>query len=114
MGTEQFSLIREALARLNLTDGLSFPELTLEAADRLPRDATVIAILPQVSPETAIALASLRKQGYAVTALVNVFESLDFATASGPLLAEGIEVRHLRDEDSIASICRKYALASVT
>src|SRR5262249_33437578 len=47
-GPEQFSRILEALARLELTEGrgLTFPQLVVEATSRLPRDATVVAILP--------------------------------------------------------------------
>src|SRR5436305_5234414 len=69
-GIEQFQLIREALARLEVTDGLSFARLVIEVTPRLPRDATVIAILPAVSIETATALGSLRRQGFAVSALL--------------------------------------------
>ena len=113
VGSDQFIQIRESLARLELTDGLSFPELVVECSNRLPRDATVIAILPKVTAENAIALSNLRSQGYSVTVLVNLFEYDDFAKASGKLLAEGIEVRHLRDEESISSICQNYAVSTM-
>jgi uncharacterized protein (DUF58 family) len=69
-GFDQFQKIREALARLEFTDALSFPRLTLEVASRMPRDATVIAILPRVPTETAIALGTLRRQGFAVSAIL--------------------------------------------
>ena len=36
----------------------------------MPRDATVIAILPRVPVETAVALGTLRRQGFAVTAIL--------------------------------------------
>ena len=48
-GPEQLVRILEALARLELTEGLTFPQLVIEATSRLPRDASVVAILP-VSP----------------------------------------------------------------
>src|SRR5262245_41953848 len=44
-GVEQLQRIRETLARVELTDGMTFPQLILEAVGRLPRDATVIAVL---------------------------------------------------------------------
>jgi uncharacterized protein (DUF58 family) len=109
-GPEQLMRILETLARVELTDGLPLPALIDEAASRMPRDATVIAILPPGSSESAIALGNLRRRGYAVTALLNMFEEYDFADAAGRLLAEGIEVRHLRDESSIMEICRRLAL----
>ncbi len=53
---------------------------------------------------------NLRRRGFAVTALLNVFEDADFADAAGPLVAEGIETRHLKEEASIMEICRQYVL----
>src|SRR5438128_9290781 len=47
-GVEQFQQIRETLARVEMTDGLSMPQLLAEVTSRLPRDATVAAILGDV------------------------------------------------------------------
>jgi uncharacterized protein (DUF58 family) len=109
-GPEQLVRILETLARVELTDGLDLPALLEESASRMPRDATVIAILPGASQESAIALGNLRRRGFAVTVILNIFDGMDFADASAPYLAEGIETRHLRDEASIVEICRQYAL----
>jgi len=102
--------ILATLARVELTDGLPLPALVEETASRMPRDATVIAILPGSSQESAIALGYLKRRGFAVTVILNLFETYDFADAAAPYMAEGIEVRHLRDEMSIVEICRSYAL----
>jgi hypothetical protein len=102
--------ILETLARVELTDGLTLPQLIEETASRMPRDATVLAILPGSSEESALALGVLRRRGFAVTAILNLFETYDFADAAAPFLAEGIEVRQLRDEQSIVEICRRFAL----
>ncbi|WP_425614899.1 DUF58 domain-containing protein [Anatilimnocola sp. NA78] len=109
-GGDQLQQILEVLARLELTDGLSLPQLILEAASRLPRDATVIALLPRVTHEIAISLGMLRRRGLAVVALINVFEITEYADAAGPLMAEGIETRHLPDESAVAEICAQYWL----
>ena len=109
-GPEQLMRILETLARVELTDGLTLPQLTIETANRLPRDATVIAILPKATTESAIALGSLRRRGLAVIVVLNVHDEYDFAQASGPFLAEGIETRHLKDEAAIVEICRQYVL----
>jgi uncharacterized protein (DUF58 family) len=109
-GAEQLTRILETLARVELTDGLPLPALIEEAASRLPRDATIIAILPPGSTESAIALGNLRRRGFAVTALLNLHDEWDYAEAAGPLLAEGVETRHLKDENSIIEICRQMAL----
>jgi uncharacterized repeat protein (TIGR01451 family) len=109
-GPEQLLRILETLARVELTDGLPLPALIAEAASRMPRDATVIAIVPPGSTESAIALGNLRRRGFAVIVLLNLFEEWDFATAAAPFLAEGIDTRHLKDESSITEICRSFAL----
>jgi uncharacterized protein (DUF58 family) len=109
-GPEQIVRILETLARVELTDGLPLPALIDEAASRIPRDATVIAILPPGSTESAMALGNLRRRGFAVTVLLNMHDEWDFAIAAAPFLAEGIDVRHLKDEESIMEICRSLAL----
>ncbi len=109
-GPEQLHRILETLARAELADGLPFANLVLEVAPRLPRDATVLAIVSRADPAAAIALGGLRRQGLAVEALVNVFGEFDFEDAAAPLVAEGIPVRQLRDEASIAELCRQQVL----
>jgi uncharacterized protein (DUF58 family) len=109
-GADQLLQILETLARVELTDGLTLPQLVEETMSRLPRDATVIAILPRVTTEQAIALENLKRQGYAVTAILNLHDEMDFAKASGPLLAVGISTHQLRDESAIATVCRQFIL----
>jgi uncharacterized repeat protein (TIGR01451 family) len=109
-GAEQLVRILETLARVELTDGLTLPQLIEETASRMPRDATVIAILPGSSQESALALGMLRRRGFAVTVILNLFETYDFADAAAPFLAEGMEVRQLQGEQSIVEICRQFAL----
>jgi uncharacterized protein (DUF58 family) len=110
-GVEQFQLIRETLGRVELTDGLTFAQLLIEAADRLPRDATVIAILPEVSVETALALGNLRRQGYAVSAVLILIDDERLEQTFGRLMAEGIsDIRHLRDEKGLPTLCQHQAM----
>jgi uncharacterized protein (DUF58 family) len=111
-GPEQFMRIREALARLELTSGFDLPSLLSETYSRLPRDATVIVLLSAVSDQTAIALGNLRRQGFAVSAILNVFDDYQFSQAAGRLLAQGIDARHLKDEQSIVTICQRQLLHS--
>jgi uncharacterized protein (DUF58 family) len=121
-GVEQLQRIRETLARLELTDGLTCAGLLLEAANRLPRDATVIAVLPDVPVETAIALGNLKRQGFAVTVVLIVIPEDELERAHGRLLAEGLrDVRHLPSEDLLAALCSQnvqntapYQLADLT
>lgn len=119
-GPEQFQRIRESLARLELTDGLTFPQLLVEASSRMPRDATVVAIMGDVSAEAAIALGNLHRSGFAVTAIVVLSSgegqfgqesSLrtrgtdDTVDKIGRLIAQGIEVRHIDHEAAISQMC---------
>ncbi|MHC4177162.1 MAG: DUF58 domain-containing protein [Planctomycetota bacterium] len=109
-GAEQLMRILETLARVELTDGLDLAQLITETASRLPRDATVVALLPAPTAETAVALGNLRRSGFAVTAILNIYDQDDFAQASARLMGEGIESRHLRDREGIVTICRNYVL----
>ena len=98
-GVEQFQRIREALARLEFSDGLTFARLVLEVSPRLPRDATVIAILPAVSIETSTTLGNLRRQGFAVSAILIGLGDEELLVAHGRLLSEGVrDVRHVNSE----------------
>jgi uncharacterized protein (DUF58 family) len=107
-GFDQFERIRETLARLELTDGRAFAETVIEVAPRLPRDATVVAIMPRVPIESALALGLLRRQGFAVSAvLVGLAEdgSDDRAVAAGRLIAEGIrDVRFVNTEAELMNL----------
>jgi uncharacterized protein (DUF58 family) len=109
-GVEQFRRIQETLARVELNDGLSVAGLIAEAGHRLPRNATVVAILGQADLETAIALGSLRRHGYAVTAVLVQFLEEAGEAAHARLAAEGIDVRNVRDEESIVGLCQRQLL----
>lgn len=108
-GVEQFQRIREVLARVELTDGLSFAHLVVETASRLPRDATVVALLPHVPVETALALGNLQRRGFAVTAvLLMLGDDHAIAQGHGRLVAEGVrDVRHLKSEAELAWLCQR-------
>jgi len=112
-GHEQLVQILETLARIELTDGLSFAHLLEETASRLPHNATVRALLTAVTPEAVIALGNLRRKGYAVSALVNVYHIHEFERAAGLLAAHGIEARYLRDKESVSTVCQNYVLGKM-
>jgi hypothetical protein len=104
-GPEAFTRIRETLARVELSDGLTFDRLLIEAEPRLPRDATVVAVLAEVTPETAITLGRLRRQGFAVSAVLLAFNDVERIDSAGPLIAQGIPVRALSDEEELYRFC---------
>ncbi len=106
-GVEQLQHIREALARVEMTDGLTFAQLLFDTTARLPRDATVVAVLPDVSFETAVALGNLRRRGFAIAAVLVLLDDTGLERCYGRLLAEGVrDVRHLPNEEALPSLCR--------
>lgn len=111
-GFDQFQKIREALARLELSDALDFAQLCLEVAPRIPRDATVIAILPRVPPETAVALGTLRRQGFAVTSILIGLDENHKLEAHGRLLAERVrDIRYANTEEELSHLGANTATA---
>lgn len=108
-GADQFARIHAALARVELTDGLSLAQLLSEVGSRLPRDAAVVAIVPLPAPESVVALLGLKRRGYRVTAVVNTYDANELADAAAPLVAAGIRVLHLRDEAALATLCQQAA-----
>lgn len=113
-GIDQFQKIRESLARLELTDGMTFDRLVFEMLPRLPRDATVICLLPRVPIETSLALGHLRRQGFAVSVLlIGLADDGSDArvVAAGRLLAEGIrDVRFINSELEVSSLGDRSAM----
>ncbi|WP_439629641.1 DUF58 domain-containing protein [Gemmata sp.] len=104
-GFDQFQRVREALARLELTDAFTFPQLVLNVTPRLPRDATVIAVLPRVPADSAAALGALRRQGFAVTAVLVGLSDSERLDAHGRLLAETVrDIRFVNTEEELAHL----------
>lgn len=107
MGSDQLQRIREVLAVVELGDGLDFSRLVLETQSRLPRDATVLAILAGVSVEAAITLGNLRRQGYAVTVVLVMLDDDALDTAFKRLWAQNLrDVRHLAQAEMLPDLCR--------
>jgi uncharacterized protein (DUF58 family) len=112
-GVEQLQRIREVLARVELSDGLTLAELIVEAAHRLPRDATVVAVLPDVPVETAVALGNLRRRGLAVTAVLVLMDDSALEKAYARLVSEGVrDLRHLASEALLPELCRQQVQRS--
>ncbi len=106
-GPEQLGQILEALARLELTDGLTFAQLLVETASRLPRDATIVAILSRADEQTALVLGNLKRQGFAVTAIVVMHDDKHYPETAGRLIAQGVDVRRVENEISVSALCQQ-------
>jgi uncharacterized protein (DUF58 family) len=105
-GPQQPLRIRDLLARLEKTDGLDLPALIRETTGRLPRDATVLALVNRIRPIDAWALIQLRRQGYTIAAIVNTYEPSDFANRAAPLVAAGMACYQLADRASVSQVAR--------
>lgn len=105
-GPDQFQNIREALARVELGDGLTFPEFVREVTPRLPRDASVIAVLADVTIETALALSQLKQAGFALSLLLVQLDPDRLEKAYGWLYAQNLrDVRRVGSETELAELC---------
>ena len=108
---DRFTRILQTLARLEHTDGLEFSQMVLEIAPRIPRDATVVAILRRVNPTMAAALGALARQGFLVTAVVVTYDVDILPDWAKPpdwaemLLAQGIDFRMVNTEESLMNLC---------
>ncbi len=109
-GADQLLRMLETLARVELTDGLTLAQLVSETAHRIPRDATVIALLPSATIEAALALGGLRRRGLAVEAILATSQAYEFEESAGRLAAEGVPTRQLAQPSDIAALCRAAVL----
>lgn len=109
-GPEHFQALHRSLARLERTNGLPLEDMLLQTQSRMPRDATVLVIVQNVTESAAMALGLLARQGYSVAAIVNNYEDEALQVAVGRLLANRVAVYHLLDESSIPQICKEMIL----
>jgi uncharacterized protein (DUF58 family) len=110
-GEDQLAEILAALARLEHTDGLDFAGMIREAAPRISRDTTVVAVLGAVTPQIAVALGDVARRGWLVTALVVSVEMEAVPDWARPpdwaemLLAQGIDFRVVNSEEAVGNLC---------
>jgi len=110
-GEDQFTRILATLGRLEHGDGLDFSAMVTEAAAKISRDATVVAVLGSVTPGIAVALGDLARRGLLVTAVVVSFgmEAVPDWAKPPPwaemLLTQGIDFRVVNSEESITDLC---------
>jgi len=110
-GGDRFGQILETLARLEHTDGMEFSEMLEEAASEIPRDATLVAVLRRVTPDTAASLGELARRGYLVTTIIvstDIEPTPDWAQPpdwARMLLDQGIDFHVVNSEESVMNLC---------
>lgn len=102
-GEHNLHLILRSLARLRMSDALSFGELISEEYEAWPREATALAILPGLSRELLPRLVEMRNSGFTVAVMV-VNNEANFVQARGMLEAEGIRPIHIRNEMELGAV----------
>jgi uncharacterized protein (DUF58 family) len=110
-GENQLAEILAVLARLEHTDGLDFADMIREAAPRISRDTTVVAVLGAVTPQIAAALGDVALRGLLVTAIVVSIEMEAVPDWARPpdwaamLLSQGIDFRVVNGEEAVGNLC---------
>jgi hypothetical protein len=108
---ERFRWILETLTRLEHTDGLDFSGMVREVGSRIPRDATVVAVLRKVTPDIAVSLGELARRGFLVTTIIVTFGEDTIPDWARPpewaemLLAQRIDFHVVNCEEAITNLC---------
>ncbi|MBD3291392.1 MAG: DUF58 domain-containing protein [Armatimonadia bacterium] len=102
-GEHNLQLMLRSLARLRMTDALSFGELIEEEYETWPREATALAIVPGISRELLPRLVEMRNSGFTVAVMI-IDNETNFSSARGMLEAEGIRPIHVRNEAELGGI----------
>ena len=95
--------IVENLARVLPTDGLDIGQIILSQYERLPRDAALIPIVPQVTEDLSMILAQMKLSGFAVTVFL-IKNQASYERAAGLLLAHEINCIHIEHERQLHEI----------
>ncbi len=99
----QAQRIVENLARVLPGNGLEIDEVLMSGFSRLPRDASLLPVVPQVTEKLALTLATLKMSGFPVTVfLINDEDA--YNDASLLLAQHEIHVFHIEHERSLHEI----------
>jgi len=103
----QARTILENLARVLPTDSLDAASLIMASYERLPRDAALIPIVPKVTPELVLALATMKESGFAVTVFL-IKNSKDHMNSAAALASHHINLIHIEHERDLHEISPQY------
>ena len=110
-GEDHVNTILATMARLEHTDGLDIAAAARDAAARISRDTTVVAVLGTVTQEIAAALGDVARRGLPVSAIVVSMGMEAIPDWARPpdwaemLLSQGIDFRIVNSEESISNLC---------
>lgn len=92
--------IIENLARVLPGEGLTASQLLLSEFRRLPRDATLLPVVPQITEELALTLAEMRLSGFAVSVFL-IAAGPRYFDEAGLLAQHDINVFHIEHERNL-------------
>ena len=101
--TVQAQQIAENLARIIPGRGLDATQLILEEFRGLPRDASLLPVVPYVSEGLALTLAEMKYFGFAVTVFF-IRDRKGFEDAAALLAPHNIHVFHIQEESDLHEI----------
>ncbi|GMW00920.1 MAG: hypothetical protein AMXMBFR84_20570 [Candidatus Hydrogenedentota bacterium] len=96
-GIGQAQQIIENLARVLPTDGLDCGQLIMNEFRKLPRDATLIPVLPVVTPDLALILGQMKVSGFNVTVFL-IDNAPKYEECAGLLAQHNIYCFHIEHE----------------
>ena len=95
--------IIENLARVLPTDGLDVGSLLLSEFRKLPRDASLLPVVPHVSEDLALTLGAMKESGFSVSVFL-IANNDNYETAAGLLAEHRIHVFHIEHERQLHEI----------
>ncbi len=102
-GPTQLGQILDALARLELSEGMPLERMISEEAQGLSRDLSLVIIAPSLGPSLMQSVARLKFWGFLVT--VVLVDNPEHMASAGPVLrSEGVGVVHIQGEQDLRVI----------
>ncbi len=99
----QAQKVIENLARVLPGHGLSLHRLIMSEFHRLPRDAALLPVVPQVDEDLALALGSMKLSGFNVTVFL-IDNALGHMAAASLLAMQNIDLIHIEHERNLHEI----------
>jgi len=104
-GAAKAAEMLDALARLELSDGMALDRMLREEAPGLSRELALIIITPSLGRSLMQSVARLRFWGFTVTVML-IDNQPHYDTVAGALEAEHVRVLHVRSREELHQIAR--------
>jgi uncharacterized protein (DUF58 family) len=105
-GHDQSMRILDALARLELSEGLRLDEMLMQEFTRLPRDLTLLVVAPSFDARLFQAMARVKFSGFRLVAVV-IDNPAEYERIRLVLAGENIETLHIRGEADLLEIAER-------